>query len=69
MSLIDLSGQRFGRLTVLYRDIEEEKKKKDRSAIWKCKCDCGNFKSVVGKDLRLEKLNLADAYKRKELVK
>ena len=33
MSLIDLSGQKFGRLTVLYRDIEEEKKKKDRSAI------------------------------------
>lgn len=28
MSLIDLSGQRFGRLTVLYRDIEEEKKEK-----------------------------------------
>lgn len=55
MSLIDLSSQRFGRLTVLYRDIEKEKKKKDRSAIWKCKCDCGNFKSVVGKDLRTGK--------------
>ena len=52
MALIDLTNQKFGRLLVLYRDIETEKIKKDRHAIWHCKCDCGNEVSVVGKDLR-----------------
>lgn len=55
MALIDLTNQTFGRLTVLYRDIEAEKLKKDRHAIWKCKCECGNEVSVVGKDLRTGK--------------
>ena len=35
MALIDLTNQTFGRLTVLYRDIEAEKLKKDRNAMWK----------------------------------
>ena len=52
MALIDMTGQKFGRLTVLYRDIETEKLKKDRHAIWKCKCECGNYTSVNGKALR-----------------
>ena len=55
MALIDLTNQTFGRLTVLCRDIEKEKIKKDRHAIWKCKCLCGNIVSVVGKDLRAGK--------------
>ena len=52
MALIDMTGQRFGRLTVLCRDIEAEKLKKDRGAVWKCKCECGNYASVSGKSLR-----------------
>lgn len=40
----DLTGQRFGRLTVLYL-LPERKNKK---AVWKCRCDCGNETSVVG---------------------
>ena len=55
MALINLTNQTFGRLTVLYRDIETEKLKKDRHAMWKCKCECGNEVSVVGKDLRAGK--------------
>lgn len=55
MALINLTNQTFGRLTVLYRDTETEKLKKDRHAIWKCKCECGNEVSVVGKDLRAGK--------------
>jgi len=39
---VDLTGQRFGRLTVLERD----KGRTDRVA-WICKCDCGNVKSVL----------------------
>lgn len=46
--LIDLMGQKFGRLTV----IERAKNTKDGRAQWKCKCDCGNELIVRGKNLR-----------------
>lgn len=45
--LIDLTGQRFGRLTVL--DVAEYK---GRLTTWRCKCDCGNEKIVRGDCLR-----------------
>lgn len=34
----DLTGQKFGRLTVLYKTD----KRKQRKIIWHCLCDCGN---------------------------
>ena len=46
--LIDLMGQKFGRLTV----IERAENTKDGRAQWKCKCDCGNELIVRGKNLR-----------------
>ena len=36
----DLTGQRFGRLTVIKRDYT--KKVKFKATFWLCKCDCGN---------------------------
>lgn len=36
---IDLTGKRFGRLTVLTKSPE----KKDRSYTWVCQCDCGKI--------------------------
>lgn len=45
--LIDLTGERFGRLTVIER-AESNK----YGAIWKCSCDCGNRVSVAGVKLR-----------------
>ena len=42
-------GMRFGRLTILERDLT----KKDREGIsWLCKCDCGNITSVKTKHLK-----------------
>ena len=49
--LKDLTGQRFGRLTILYRDVEGEKNYKSKVARWLCKCDCGNEKSVMSSKL------------------
>lgn len=47
-SLIDLTGQRFGRLVVLgYAEKQE-----GRNPKWTCKCDCGNIKDVAGRGLR-----------------
>ena len=35
---VDLTGQRFGNLTV----IERRGSDKYKNALWLCKCDCGN---------------------------
>ena len=45
--LIDLTGQRFGILTVL-----EKAPSKNRHTCWKCKCDCGNIVDVSAEYLR-----------------
>lgn len=47
--LIDMTGQRFGRLTVIERVTP---KPKEKYAYWKCLCDCGNEKVVTGSRLR-----------------
>lgn len=44
---IDLTGKKFGRLLVV-----EKAETKDRRAYWRCACDCGNEKIVMGKMLR-----------------
>lgn len=50
-TLIDLTGQKFERLTVLYK-LPPDKSKKGRGAYWHCKCDCGNEADVLGANLR-----------------
>lgn len=45
---IDLTNQKFGRLTVLY----EVPKRKNNNIYWHCKCECGNEKDIRGGDLR-----------------
>lgn len=47
MRLIDLTGKKFNRLTVLER-VESKNKK----TLWKCKCDCGNITIVETYNLR-----------------
>lgn len=51
MALIDITGQRFGRLVVLHRD-ESKPKGHGHKAYWICRCDCGNIKSIKGESLR-----------------
>ena len=46
--LIDLTGKKFGKLTVLKR-VENNKHGQPQ---WLCKCDCGNETVVVGQKLR-----------------
>lgn len=38
MKLDDLTGKRFGKLTVITRHIDKSK----QYTLWECKCDCGN---------------------------
>lgn len=46
-TLIDLTGQRFGRLLVIERNASN-----CGYVTWLCKCDCGNEKVVSGQELR-----------------
>jgi len=46
--MIDLTGQRFGRLTV----VERVGTDKWGYILWKCKCDCGNEVTVISASLR-----------------
>lgn len=47
MKLIDLTGKKFGRLTVIERTDSPNK-----NAKWLCLCDCGKYVSVFGTDLK-----------------
>ncbi len=50
--LIDLTGQKFGKLTVLYRSDDYISKNGRHRTQWHCKCDCGNECDVISWDLR-----------------
>ena len=45
-TLKDLTGQRFGRLTVIKRA-----ENRGKNVYWLCKCDCGTIKEVVSRNL------------------
>ncbi|RGF93308.1 hypothetical protein DXA02_07485 [Ruminococcus sp. AM54-1NS] len=44
---MDLTGMKFGRLTVLSSAQFQASKKK----MWNCKCECGNYVTVRGTSL------------------
>lgn len=46
----DLTGQKFGKLTVLERDFSRPSN--NDGAFWRCKCECGNETIVLGKNLK-----------------
>ena len=46
--VLELKGQRFGRLTIIKR-VENDKWK---NAKWLCQCDCGNVKKINGYELK-----------------
>lgn len=50
-TLLDLTGQRFGNLTVLHRD-ETKPKGHGNPVYWICQCDCGNITSVSRSNLK-----------------
>lgn len=61
---IDLSGQRFGRLTVICRAGRD----KNHLLLWKCRCDCGNTIITRGQDLRRRKSQSCGCLKIESLV-
>lgn len=45
--LIDLTGKKFGKLTVIHREDN-----KNGKPMWLCQCECGNRKIIAGSHLR-----------------
>lgn len=48
-TIIDITGQRFGRLVVIE---QSSKRTKTKGAYWKCLCDCGNEIIVIAANLK-----------------
>lgn len=54
-NFIDLTGQRFGMLTVIKKADDYIQPNGDHIIRWHCKCDCGNDCIVKGSYLRIER--------------
>ena len=70
----DLTGQKFGRLTVLGRDLDKDKLLHDsgnKGVHWLCKCDCGNPKlsSVTGYQLKSGHTQSCGCYASEQIAK
>ena len=50
--MIDLTGQRFGRLIVIDRANNYISNKGQKHSQWNCKCDCGNIVTIRGTNLK-----------------
>ncbi|MBD5153088.1 MAG: hypothetical protein HDT16_11700 [Oscillibacter sp.] len=62
--LIDLTGQRFGRLTVVSRAENDN----GGHATWNCICECGNTTSFSGQELRKGRTKSCGCWKRERMV-
>lgn len=64
MKLMDLTGQRFGSLTV----IERMPNNNSNKVVWRCKCDCGNETTVIGSRLYTGKTKSCGCLTRKKTI-
>ena len=58
----DLTGQRFGRLTVL----RDSKKRTSQAVLWECKCDSGNITYVTTGNLKTGKTKSCGCLRRRK---
>lgn len=61
---IDLTGQRFGKLTVINR----LDKKAGTHYYYRCLCDCGKYKDVLGTNLKQGNVRSCGCLRKKELT-
>lgn len=59
--LIDLTGQKIGKLTVL-----EKTTPRKRHVYWKCQCDCGNIIEVSSESLRRQSIKDCGCVKKEQ---
>ena len=72
-SFEDLTGKRFGRLTVLYRLPDHVTPSGQKQRMWRCKCECGNECDVYATQLKNGKKSCGcisdEERKRKEIAR
>ncbi len=51
-NFIDLTGKRFGKLTVIKRIEDKVLSSGTKKTQWLCRCDCGNYTRVIGESLK-----------------
>lgn len=51
----NLTGKKFGKLSVLERDFDKNKETGRKDIYWRCQCECGNIISVMGWQLQKQK--------------
>lgn len=66
--LIDLTGKKFGRLTVIKR-VPKPERVKGRNAFFLCYCDCGNEKIISSLSLKRNVTNSCGCLKKELLSK
>lgn len=59
--LIDLTGQKFGRLTVIKR-VEKPQGLKKKETYWLCLCDCGKETTVIAYSLKSGRIKSCGCY-------
>lgn len=65
---IDLTGQVFGRLTVLYRaENYMSPVTGNQKTRWHCRCECGNEVDVAAQSLRTGRTTSCGCYRRKQV--
>lgn len=67
--LIDLTGQKFGRLTVIKRSPNDYIHKGKIYPRWDCICDCGTHVEVVGDELRSGNTKSCGCYASEQTIK
>jgi hypothetical protein len=65
MKFIDLTGQKFNRLTVIKR-VENPHKLKKKEIYWLCKCDCGNETILRGYSIKSGNIKSCGCYHREK---
>lgn len=60
-NFIDLTGQRFGRLTIISRAPNRGK-----DTMWRCRCDCGNEAVVRAYDMKTGRSNSCGCFRKEE---
>ena len=63
MKFEDLSGCKFGRLTVIQKDAKSKGRTK-----WICKCDCGNVKSIQATHLKSGATSSCGCYQKERAI-
>lgn len=70
--LVDRTGMRYGRLTVLYRapaHMQYRSPSGQTKACWVCRCDCGNEVIVNGSNLESGRTTSCGCYRDEAVYK